>query len=127
MNKANLLKILKAFRRLKIPFALAGGHAVAAWGVVRATRDIDFLAAVSHERIIELVKELKKAGFKADYRIGDEGDPVRGVIGLEAAKGAETDPVEIILGIKKMPSGIFDMLFGIWCLGFGFLSLPRTV
>jgi len=37
MNKANLLKILKAFRRLKIPFALAGGYAVAAWGAVRAT------------------------------------------------------------------------------------------
>lgn len=36
MSKANLLKILKSFRRLKVPFALAGGYAVAAWGAVRA-------------------------------------------------------------------------------------------
>ncbi len=107
MNKANLSKILKIFQRLEIPFALAGGHAVAAWGAVRATRDIDFLASVPPAQISILVRDLERAGFKTDYRIGDEGDPVKGVIGLEPTKAADAEPVEIILGIKKMPAGIF--------------------
>jgi len=47
MNKAILLKILNIFRRLEIPCALVGDYAGAAWGAVRATRDIDFLATVS--------------------------------------------------------------------------------
>ena len=107
MKKTDLSRLLKIFQRLGIPFALAGGHAVAAWGVVRATRDIDFLASVSFPQVGVLIRELKKEGFKADYRIGDDGDPVRGVIGIGLVKAADAEPVEIILGIKKMPAGIF--------------------
>ena len=123
MSKAGLLRILKVFRRLDIPFALVGGYAVAAWGVVRATRDIDFLAAVSSDRTIELVRELGKAGYKADYRIGDEIDPVQGVIRLEPTATADTEPVEIILGIRKMPAGIFKRARRIPFLG---LEVPVT-
>lgn len=108
MSKAGLLRILNIFRRLEIPFALVGGHAVAAWGVVRATRDIDFLAAVPSDRTIELVREFEKAGYKADYRRGDEIDPVQGLIRLEPTETADIEPVEIILGIRKMPAGIFE-------------------
>lgn len=107
MKKADLSGILKIFQRLEIPFALAGGYAVAAWGVVRATRDIDFLASVPLSRIKVLLRDLEKAGFKTDYRVGDQGDPVKGVIGLEPTKAADAEPVEIILGINKMPAGIF--------------------
>jgi predicted nucleotidyltransferase len=108
MNKTALARILKIFRCLDIPFALAGGYAVAAWGAVRATRDIDFLAAVPTDRINELLRELKQAGFKVKHRPGDEDDPVRGVIRLEPAKASDAEPVEIILGIKKMPARIFE-------------------
>ncbi|MBU4306948.1 MAG: nucleotidyltransferase [Candidatus Aminicenantes bacterium] len=123
MNKAGLLRILKIFHRLEIPFALVGGHAVAAWGAVRATRDIDFLAAVLPDQIIELVNKFKKAGFKVDYRKGDEGDPVQGVIGLESMKAEDAEPVEIILGIKKMPTGIFERARQILFLG---MEVPVT-
>ena len=107
MKKAELLPILKVLREAGVPFALAGGYAVAAWGAVRATRDIDFLAAVTPDKIPELIKEFKKAGFKGNYRPGGEDDPVRGVIGLERIEAEAAEPVEIILGIKKMPAGIF--------------------
>jgi predicted nucleotidyltransferase len=107
MNKADLSKILKIFRGLRIPFALAGGYAVAAWGAVRATRDIDFLASIPVAQIPELVREMERAGFKTDYRMGDDGDPVKGVIGIEPKKAADVEPVEVILGIKKMPADIF--------------------
>ena len=46
MKKADLTKILAVLRRLNIPVVLVGGYAVAAWGAVRATRDIDLLISV---------------------------------------------------------------------------------
>jgi predicted nucleotidyltransferase len=107
MKKVELLPILKVLREAGVPFALAGGYAVAAWGAVRATRDIDFLAAVAPDKIPGLIKEFTKAGFKGNYRPGGEDDPVRGVIGLERAEAEAAEPVEIILGIKNMPAGIF--------------------
>ncbi|MCX6558269.1 MAG: nucleotidyl transferase AbiEii/AbiGii toxin family protein [Candidatus Aminicenantes bacterium] len=107
MKKAELLPILKVLREAGVPFVLAGGYAVAAWGTVRATRDIDFIAAVAPDKIPALIKEFIKAGFKGNYRPGDEDDPVRGVIGLERVDAEAAEPVEIILGIKKMPADIF--------------------
>ncbi|MCJ7524172.1 MAG: nucleotidyltransferase family protein [Candidatus Aminicenantes bacterium] len=108
MNKAKLLPILQVLHEAGVPFALIGGYAVAAWGAVRATRDIDFLAAVAPDKIPGLIKAFMKAGFKGNYRSGGEDDPVRGVLGLERAETPDAEPVEIILGIKKMPAAIFE-------------------
>ena len=121
MNKTNLAKILKVFHRLNIPFALAGGHAVAAWGVVRTTRDIDFLANAAGELAVKLVLELKKTGFNAIYRKGDEHDPLRGVIRVEAKGSADAEPVDIVLGIRNMPQGIFKRSLSLDFLG---LEIP---
>jgi predicted nucleotidyltransferase len=107
MNKTGLSKILKIFRRLNIPFVLAGGHAVAAWGVVRTTRDIDLLVEVSKGSVSKLVSELRQAGFKAALRRGDEGDPVQGVIRIESLDSSASETVDIILGIRRMPPGLF--------------------
>jgi predicted nucleotidyltransferase len=107
MKKAELLPILKVLREAGVPFALAGGYAVAAWGSVRATRDIDFLAAVAPDKIPGLIKEFAKAGYKGNYQPGGEDDPVRGVIGLERAEAVSAEPVELILGIKGMSADIF--------------------
>jgi predicted nucleotidyltransferase len=123
MNKAGLAKILNILQRLNIPVALAGGYAAAAWGVVRATRDIDFLASVSLAQIGILVRELKKEGFKADYRMGDRDDPVQGVIGIEPTNAVDAEPIEIILGIKKMPAAIFERARQVFILG---LEVPVT-
>jgi hypothetical protein len=38
-----LQKLLKALRRSRVPYALRGGLAVAVYGIVRATEDIDLL------------------------------------------------------------------------------------
>lgn len=121
MNKTNLLKISNIFRRLNIPFALAGGYAVAAWGKVRATRDIDLLASAPGDLAAKLVKEMKKAGFEVDYRKGDESDPLRGVICLEQAAMPAAEPVEIVLGIRDMPPCLFNRVREITFLG---LEIP---
>ena len=123
MKKAELLSILKVLRGAGVPFALAGGYAVAAWGVVRATRDIDFLAAVAPDKIPGLIKEFKKAGFKGNYSPGGEDDPVKGVLGLERAETEAAEPVEIILGIKKMPERVFERALQIRFFG---LEVPVT-
>lgn len=123
MKKSELLSILKILHGSGVPFALAGGYAVAAWGVVRATRDIDFLAAVTPDKIPGLIREFTKAGFKGNYRPGGEDDPVKGVIGLERAEAEASESVEIILGIKKMPARILERARTIRFLG---LEVPVT-
>ena len=107
MNKVNLAKIFTILHRLNISFTLIGGYAVAAWGVVRATRDIDLLVAAPGAMASRLANALKKAGFKVDYQKGDEKDPVLGTIRLDFLETVDAEPVEIILGIKKMPAAIF--------------------
>jgi len=119
MRKADLLKILKSFRRLKIPFALAGGHAVAAWGVVRTTRDIDFLAAAPGDLALKLIAELKSAGFKASLRKGDESDPLLGLIHVELPNSPDSEPVDIVLGIRGMPSGLYRRTVTVPFMGIG--------
>jgi hypothetical protein len=54
----NLRDILAPLERLlkqyHVPYAVIGGYAVAAWGEVRATRDIELLC---HTRDLEVVKQ----------------------------------------------------------------------
>jgi predicted nucleotidyltransferase len=117
VNKADLAKILKIFKRLDIPFVLAGGHAVAAWGMVRSTRDIDFLVDVRAELAHKLLSELQKAGFQAMLRKSDEQDPLRGVIRIESLDSYDAESVDIVLGIRNMPQGIFERSTSLQFLG----------
>jgi hypothetical protein len=65
-----------------IHFALIGGLSVAAWGVVRATQDIDFLADSEPSPIgdLNLRKRLKhyleRKHCRVEWRVGDYDDPV---------------------------------------------------
>ena len=65
-----------------INFALIGGLSVAAWGVVRATQDIDFLADSEPSPISDLdmrnrlQKYLEQQRCHAEWRVGDHDDPV---------------------------------------------------
>lgn len=108
MTKSELTKILGALKCMDVPFVLAGGHAVAAWGMVRSTRDIDFLVDLRGKSAEKLAAGLRQAGFKAVLRKGDEQDPVKGVIRVESALAADAEPVDLVLGIRHMPQGIFE-------------------
>lgn len=107
MTKTQFSKILGVLKRLEIPFVLAGAHAVAAWGVVRSTRDIDLIAKAGGESAGKLAAGLRKAGFKAILEKGDEQDPVLGVIHVESPGPEASEPVDIILGIRRMPMRLF--------------------
>lgn len=70
--------------KLRVPFryALIGGLAVSAWGVIRATEDIDLLAdsEPSPLRSPDLRRPIaacvEKHKGKAEWRVGDPEDPV---------------------------------------------------
>jgi predicted nucleotidyltransferase len=57
-----LTKASTSLQQRKIAFALIGGFALAAHGVVRATQDIDLL--IDGNRQADAIKALEQAGFK---------------------------------------------------------------
>ncbi|MGE5344234.1 MAG: nucleotidyltransferase [Candidatus Omnitrophota bacterium] len=108
MNKTILEKLFTVLNNLNIPYVLIGGYAAAAWGYIRATKDTDFLAAISPDKIDRVIADLKAQGFTVEYRRGDIEDPVRGLIKLGfQLQESEIDFTELVLGIKKMPSDVY--------------------
>jgi hypothetical protein len=80
-----LRKLLEtASLELRTPtrFALIGGLAVATWGVIRATQDIDFLAdsepsPIGEPRLRDRLKNfLEERNSQAEWRVGDHDDPI---------------------------------------------------
>ncbi len=65
-----------------INYALIGGLSVAAWGVVRATQDIDFLADSEPSPLSDLNLRNRLKSFlerqhcQVEWRVGDYDDPV---------------------------------------------------
>ena len=74
----------RASRDLKTPihFALIGGLSVAAWGIVRATEDIDYLVDSEPSPIgdpnlrNQLKRFFERQHCRVEWRIGDYDDPV---------------------------------------------------
>lgn len=75
MEAENLLiKVTQALENLKIPYLVTGGIAVAAWGRVRATFDIDIVIEIEKEKISPLVESFKKispAGYADEEMVKD--------------------------------------------------------
>ena len=72
-----------------INYALIGGLSVAAWGVVRATQDIDFLADSEPSPISDLdlrnrlKSYLERQRCRVEWRVGDYDDPVPLLLRIE--------------------------------------------
>ncbi len=96
--------IVGLLQRAHIDYAIIGGYAVAAWGDVRATRDIDFLCSVKD--LDRLKAALKAAAFGFEHRKGDFDDPISDVIRI--AGGSEEAPyeIDILAGIKGASPGL---------------------
>lgn len=89
-------------KRLLQTYALVGGFAVSAWGVARATQDIDFAVALGTSDPQTLASHLG-----ATYQPGDVEDPLRGVFRL-ALKGEGQDvPVQLIVLQSKWTDVVF--------------------
>ncbi|MCA9471967.1 MAG: hypothetical protein MRJ96_13415 [Nitrospirales bacterium] len=73
-------------------YALIGGFAVSAWGIPRATHDVDFAVALGTASPTALSLYLN-----AEFHIGDSDDPLRGVYHLGYATKGLTIPIQLIL------------------------------
>lgn len=78
-----------------IPHALIGAAALAAAGVARSTFDIDVLVLESSVLSEAAWASLGHEGASVEIRRGDDDDPLKGVVRIEAT--AER-PVDVIVG-----------------------------
>ncbi len=89
-----------ALKGLGLPHALIGGWAVIAWGVVRATRDLDLLAVVLLEDHAKLARRFEKLGYSVDRRRGGVDDPIPDMVRLELKGQPERPEVDILVATK---------------------------
>jgi len=107
MNLGDLLKPLDSIlKRCQTRYAVIGGYAVAAWGEERATRDIDLLCAAGNSE--EILQELKKEALHVEHRSGDPDDPISEVMRVEIGSGENAAEIDLLIGIRDAPPGIFD-------------------
>lgn len=87
-----------ALKALEIPYGLIGGWAVIAWGRVRATRDVDWLAVIRPSRKTEVLKALSSLGA-VEWRAPGEDDPIAGLIRI-VPEDEEKPVIDILLAAK---------------------------
>jgi len=71
-----LAEAAAALHDIEAPFALIGGLALAAHGVVRATHDVDFLVEAGCADAIDAM--LRGLGYRCEHRSGDSATYLRG-------------------------------------------------
>lgn len=60
-----LSEVWRALEPLSLRMAVMGGIAVSAWKSLRATRDVDLLIALQPDQLVEALRVLDQAGFRA--------------------------------------------------------------
>ena len=91
-------------RRLLQAYALIGGFAVSAWGVPRATNDIDFAVAIGAADPQALAIFLG-----GRFEAGEADDPLRGVVHTSIQVGSTAVSLQLIsppLPSQRSPSGM---------------------
>jgi hypothetical protein len=90
-----------------IRFALIGGLAVAAWGIVRATEDIDFLADSDPSPLADsplrlaLKRLFERHGCHVDWRVGAHDDPIPLLLRIELSRPRHGLGVDILWASKS--------------------------
>jgi hypothetical protein len=83
-------------------YALIGGFAVSAWGVSRATQDIDLAVALGTSEPQALAAHLG-----ATYEAGDADDPLQGAFHLTIENNGQEVPVQLIVLRSKWANVAF--------------------
>jgi hypothetical protein len=77
----SLARFIDAIHKPGWPVALMGAMALAAWGVVRATADIDWLVGAPTSRAFaDWAETLAQQGFAVQHRPSAVGDPLGDVV-----------------------------------------------
>jgi predicted nucleotidyltransferase len=100
------VRLDELFSRGNIRYAVIGGYAVAVWGEIRATQDIDILCSTAD--IKRFTNELALAGCKFEHRTGDVDDPISEVVRIDFGDPAQPCEVDVLAGIRDAPAGILE-------------------
>ena len=99
LNEA-LRRVVTALDRLEVPYALIGGLAVAARGVVRATEDVDFIVGIPLIEASSLERSLRENGFPATLHHAAADDPIGAVIRLTIPLSGREVKCDILLASR---------------------------
>lgn len=103
--RERLLRVSRALERARLPYAVVGGNAVAAWvsrvdeSAVRNTRDVDVL--LQRDTFAEAVRALEGEGF-VHRKVASLGRAGTMDIFLEGAGGKVRDAVHVIFAGEKV-------------------------
>jgi hypothetical protein len=101
-----LTPLSAVFESHQIRYAVIGGYAVAAWGPIRATQDIDLFCSLPD--VSRLVKALGDAGYRPEHRLGDPEHPVASVVRIAATGCDDLFDIEVLSGIRGAPARLLD-------------------
>ena len=93
-------------------YALVGGFAVSAWGVARATHDIDLAVGLGTAQ-----PHMLAAHFGATYEAGDADDPLQGVFHATLESKEHGVPVQLIVLRPKWADVAFREITTVTVLG----------
>ena len=86
-------------------YVLIGGLAVSAWGIPRATQDLDFAIGVGTSRPEALAVEMR-----GRYQAGGDDDPLRGVIDGHVEGGGGTVRFQLIMLPDRLVRHVFKSI-----------------
>jgi hypothetical protein len=101
-----LIPIDELMKRHRIRYAVIGGYAVAAWGEVRATRDVDLLCSANDLETLKFA--LSQCGLDFEHRVGDVDDPISDVIRIQVGTPSAPYEIDFLAGIRGAPVGLLD-------------------
>ncbi|HEX7481321.1 MAG TPA: hypothetical protein VF331_26195 [Polyangiales bacterium] len=87
-----------------VPFALIGAAAMAAHGVSRSTYDIDLFTVSAACLDIGTWRDLQALGIEVDVRVGDEDDPLLGVVRITHCD----ETIDVVVGRAAWQRGVVE-------------------
>lgn len=96
----DLRLIHRILDRLRIHHALIGGWAAVAWGVVRATKDLDLLVLVGSAEKDLLRTSMERLGYHGGWRKGGLDDPVPELLRLSPKKAGGRPAIDFLPAAK---------------------------
>ncbi len=85
-----------ALKSAGVAHALIGGWAAIAWGTIRATKDIDFIAVFNRAPLEKFKGLAEELGYSIEWRAPGVDDPVAGVLKLTSDGKKNLPEVDII-------------------------------
>ena len=99
-----LLDVAAVLADQDIDYVLVGAIAASVHGPVRGTTDADALVSAAVSKLRQLQRELKKAGFGADLRLGDAADPIGALLAVTDKYG---NRVDLLAGLRGLETAAF--------------------